>query len=74
MTIKSIRFIGENTKNRRKIKVKLSSGSTISIEKCYESWEQYGGTESELFETMPIAEKYNNWLHGEELIIGDILP
>lgn len=64
--IKSILFTGEHRKNSRKIKVKLSSGSTVIIEACYESWEQYGGTRAELFITMPIAERYNEWLHGGE--------
>ena len=48
---------------RRKIKVRLNNGTRIYIERCHESWEQYGGTTKELFVTMPIAEKYNGWLH-----------
>ena len=64
--VRSIRFLEDNGRSDRKIKVKLSSGSTVTIEKCYESWEQYGGTEDELYVTMPIAEEYNGWLHGEE--------
>ena len=62
--IKCINFIGQNRKNKRKIKVKMTSGSTITIEPCHESWEQYGGTTEELYITVPIAEEYNNWLHG----------
>ena len=31
-------------KNKRKLKLKLSTGSTITAESCYESWQQYGGT------------------------------
>lgn len=65
--IKSIRFLGVNTKGNRRIKIKMTSGSTITIEACHESWEQWGGYQSELFETMPIAEKYNEWLHGGEM-------
>lgn len=64
ITIKSIRFCGENRPKNRKIKVELSTGSIITIEACHESWEQYGGTTEELYITMPTAEKYNDWLHG----------
>ena len=64
--IKSISFIGENRKNKRKVKVKLSNKTTITIKSCYESWQQYGGTQDELWITVPIAEKYNEWLHGGE--------
>jgi hypothetical protein len=51
----------------RKIKVTLNNGTVVKIESCYESWQQYGGNREELFLTMPIAEKYNNWLHGGDL-------
>lgn len=51
-------------KKGRKIMVKLSNGTRITIEPCYESWEQYGGTTEELYITMPIAERYNGWLHS----------
>jgi len=64
--IRSIRFLGINRKSSRKIKVALSTGNTVTIEACCESWEQYGGTEQELWVTMPIAEKYVGWLHGDE--------
>ena len=67
MKIKSINFIGENRPKNRKIKIKLDTGSLIIIESCFESWQQYGGTNEELFFTMPIAEKFNNWLHGGDM-------
>lgn len=66
ITIKNVKFLYENRPSQRKIKVKLSTGATVTIESCYESWEQYGGTKEELFVTMPIAEQYNGWLHGGE--------
>lgn len=64
-TIKKIVFLYQNQPARRKIKVILTSGNVVYIEKCYESWQQYGGTQDELWETMPIAKKYNGWLHGD---------
>jgi len=64
--IKSIKYIGENRKNSRKLKIKLSTGSTVTAESCYEGWQQYGGGEKELYVTMPIVEKHNEWLHGGE--------
>jgi len=65
--IKKVEFLFQNQPNRRKIKVTLTNGNVVFIERCYESWEQYGGTTEELWETMPIAEKYNDWLHGGEM-------
>ncbi len=62
--IKKVELQYHNQPNRRRIKVSLTSGNIVYIERCYESWQQYGGTTDELQETMPIAEKYNDWLHG----------
>ena len=62
--VKKIEFLYVNQPKRRKIKVKLNTGSVVYIEPLYESWQQYGGYEDELYVTMPIAEKYNDWLHG----------
>ena len=64
--IKKVELLYQNQVARRKVKVTLTNGTKIYIIPCYESWEQYGGTESELWTTLPIAEKYNKWLHGEE--------
>lgn len=64
MQIKSTHFLNENNVEKRKIKVTLTNGTKITIEACHESWEQWGGTEEELWLTVPIAEKHNNWLHG----------
>lgn len=55
-----------NYPSRRRIKVRLSNGTNIYIVSSYESFEQYGGTVEELRITLPIAYKYNAWLHGEE--------
>ena len=63
--IRKIEFLYRNQPSRRKIKCTLTNGTRIYIESCYESWQQYGGTTNELFITMPIAEKYNDWLHGK---------
>lgn len=62
--IKKVEFLFENQPKRRKIKVTLSDGSRTYIESCHESWQQYGNTTDNLWLTVPIAEKYNRWLHG----------
>jgi len=64
--VKKIEFLGINRKASRKLKVTLTNGTKITIEPCHESWEQYGGTTDELYVTLPLAEQYNGWLHGEE--------
>ena len=33
---------------------------------CCESWEQFGGTTEELRVTVPVADRYNAWLHGAD--------
>lgn len=64
--VRRIDLLYANQPKRRKVKVTLTNGTKIYIESCYESWQQYGGTTDELWVTMPIAEKYNAWLHGED--------
>lgn len=64
--ITSITLLYVNNVSRRKIKVKLNTGSTIYISPCYESFIQSNGSFEEFNVTVPIAEKFNDWLHGRE--------
>ena len=63
--IKKVEFQYQNIPSKRRIKVTFNDGEKAYIESCYESWQQYGATEEHLWESLPIAEKYNDWLHGE---------
>jgi len=63
-TVKKIEYLHENQKSRRELKITLSNKIVIRAAKCHESWEQWGGTTPELFITMPIVERHNEWLHG----------
>ena len=65
--IKKIELVGQNRPKSRKVKVTLTNGTKITIEPCHESWEQYGGNREELSVTVPVADRYNAWLHGAEL-------
>lgn len=65
-TIKSITYLYENQPARRELKIKLSNGTIIKALSCYASWEQWGGTDEELYITMPTVERHNDWLHGGE--------
>lgn len=65
--IRKIELLYVNQPKRRKVKVTLSNNTRIYIESCYESWQQYGGNTDELYITMPIAGKFNKWLHGGNL-------
>lgn len=65
--IENVEFLNANKPEERKIKVTLDNGTIIYIERCHESFIQYGGCTDELKETVNIAEKYNGWLHGEDL-------
>ena len=66
LKIKKIELIGQNRPKTRKVKVTLTNGTKITIIPCHESWEQFGGTTEELRVTVPVADKYNAWLHGAE--------
>ena len=66
MEVTEIKLLNANDVENRQVQVPLSNGTVIKIEKCYESWQQYGGTIEELGMTVDIAERYNNWLHGIE--------
>jgi len=64
--VKTISHLYEKTPSRRQLKIKLSNGTTIRAEACHESWEQWGGTTEELYVSMPVVERHNEWLHGGE--------
>lgn len=66
MEVTEIKLLNANDVENRQVEVTLSNGTVIKIEKCYESWQQYGGTIEELGMTVDITERYNNWLHGIE--------
>lgn len=63
-TIKKIEYLRKRTKTRRQLKITLSNKRVIRAEACHESWEQWGGTVDELYITMPIVMRHNDWLHG----------
>lgn len=65
--IRYLKFIGQTKKSERMVKVGLSNGSIVKIVPCYEGWQQYNATIDEKKVTMPIAEQFNGWLHGEPL-------
>lgn len=54
-----------DTHHNRGVLVTLNNGTEITIESCYESWQQYGGTTAELATTVDIADIFNDWLHGK---------
>ena len=67
ISIKNIKFLYNNIPSRRKIKVTLTNNVIVYIVPCHESYEQYGGNSDELYITLPIAMKFNGWLHGKDL-------
>ncbi len=62
--IKYLQFIGQTRKHERMVKVWLSNGGVVKIAPCYEGWQQYNATIDEKKVAMPIAERFNDWLHG----------
>lgn len=62
--VKKIEYLRENRRADRELKITLSNGRVIRAAACHESWEQWGGTTEELYVTMSIVEKHNEWLHG----------
>lgn len=65
--VSSIQFVGQNRKNSRMVKVRLSNGTVVKIVPCCEGWEQYNATADDKKLTIPIADRFNDWLHGGEL-------
>jgi hypothetical protein len=59
-------FVNTDSIDDRECICTLNNGTEVHISSCYESWEQWGGTRNELYVTMPIAERINDWLHGLE--------
>ena len=66
MEVTEIKLLNANDVENCQVEVALSNGTVIKCEKCYDIWQQYGGTIEELGMTVDIAERYNNWLHGIE--------
>lgn len=64
--IKKIEYLYENQKSRRQLKITLNNKTVIWAESCCGSWEQWGGSVDELYITVPVVEKHNEWLHGGE--------
>lgn len=62
-----VEFVNTDSIKDRECNCTLNNGTKVHISSCYESWEQWGGTRNELYVTMPIAERINDWLHG----VGD---
>jgi len=48
------------------IQFTLDTGTNITAEPCYESWQQWGGTREELWETVPLLEKYNPQFYRDQ--------
>lgn len=48
----------------RKVIVTLDNGTKITIVGCCESFEQYGGTEDELWSSIGVAYAFTDWLQG----------
>lgn len=62
-----VEFLNTDSIKDRECICTLNNGTEVHISSCYESWEQWGGTRNELYVTIPIAERINDWLHG----VGD---
>ena len=60
--MKSIEF--RELKTCRKIRIRMKSGRTIVGEAYGDSWIQSGGRDDEMYHTVALMEKYNDWLHG----------
>ena len=67
VSVKKIELLNADKVEDREVKVTLSNGTEVHIVACQESYEQYGGCVEELKKTIDIAERYNAWLHGEQV-------
>lgn len=67
VSVRKVELLNVDKVEDREVKVTLSNGTEIHIVACWEGWQQYGGTTEEHGLTVDIAERYNGWLHGEEV-------
>ena len=61
-----VEFHDNDNIENREVVVTLDNGTEVHIVRCYESWEQFGGTTDELSCTVDIADCVNDWLHGDD--------
>ena len=65
--IRRVEFKRYSQLNDRRIMVAFSDGQVAYIVPCSESWEIYNCDLEHKQMAMPIAEKFNYYLHGEDL-------
>ena len=65
--IRRVEFLYYNQKKNRKIKVTFTDGEVAYISPCCESWETWHCDFAHKQKAMPIAAKYNGYLHGGKL-------
>ena len=66
LKVRRLIFQYENQLKKRRIKCILTNGHMVMITRCYESYDQWGGTPEDLAVSTKVAEKYNDWLHGKK--------
>lgn len=62
----NVEFHDNDNVENREVVVTLDNGTEVHIVRCYESWEQFGGTTDELYCTVDVADCVNDWLHGDD--------
>lgn len=64
--IKSEKITRNKTGKIKRVVFTLSNGTKITAEPCHESWQQWGGTQSELWITIKRVEQLNPEFEREE--------
>ena len=62
----NVEFHDNDNIENREVVVTLDNDTEVHIVRCYESWEQFGGTTDELCCTVDVADCVNDWLHGDD--------
>lgn len=68
IAIRRVEFLNYSRKNKRMIKVVFTDGEVAYISPCHEGWEIWHCTFYYKQVARPIADKYNGYLHGADLV------
>ena len=66
--ISRVEFLYYSRKDKRMIKVTFTDREVAYISPCHEGWEIWHCTVPYKQVAMPIADKYNGYLHGADLV------
>lgn len=59
-----VKYLNDSDVENRELKITLDNGTEITAVACMESFEQWGGTEDEMWSALPTIKENLAWLQG----------